>query len=117
MMENNFDIKDFEKNKKYAALAYLIFFIPLVACPNSRYGRYHANQGLMLLIMGLAGTAINVMLSYSLSVAPRQSYLIIGLVSLYVTLFLISFCILGIINALTGKVKRIPLLGKIALIK
>jgi hypothetical protein len=40
-----FDQADIEKNKTMAGLAYLLFFLPLVACPDSPFGRFHANQG------------------------------------------------------------------------
>ena len=49
----NIDPADIEKNKTMAGLAYLIFFLPLLACPDSKYGRYHANQALLLFILGL----------------------------------------------------------------
>ena len=56
--EETFTQEDIDKNKTIAGLAYIIFFLPLIACPDSRYGRFHANQALILFIVGLAGSII-----------------------------------------------------------
>lgn len=47
-MDRDFTKEDFEKNKTMAALGYLVFFIPLIQCRDSKLGRYCANQGLIL---------------------------------------------------------------------
>src|SRR6202012_2144623 len=39
---------DVEKHKRPAMLGYIFFLTPLVAAPNSRFARFHANQGLLL---------------------------------------------------------------------
>lgn len=46
------------------ALAYTgtLFWLPLVLCPQEKYARYHANQGLWLLILSVLGcTAIRLL--------------------------------------------------------
>lgn len=40
--ENTYTPEDIEKNKTMAGLAYLLFFLPLIACPESRYAKFHA---------------------------------------------------------------------------
>ena len=45
-----FTQEDIDKNKTYAALVYIIFFIPLLAAKDSAFGKFHVNQGLVLLI-------------------------------------------------------------------
>lgn len=51
-----FESDDIEK-KVVAAFAYLIFFIPLLAAPDSKFAKFHANQGFWLLIINLVGIA------------------------------------------------------------
>ena len=53
-------VKEVEDNKVIFILAYLgiLFFLPLVACPNSKVGRFHANQGLLLFILSVAGQIV-----------------------------------------------------------
>lgn len=43
-----YDTQDIQSNKVWAVLAYLgiLFFLPLVACKDSRFGKFHANQDL-----------------------------------------------------------------------
>lgn len=49
-MNKEFLKSDIEKNKYKAGLGYLIFFLPLILCKDSKLGRHCANQGLLLLI-------------------------------------------------------------------
>lgn len=100
-----FDHQDIEKNKNIAGLAYLIFFLPLLACPDSRFGRFHANQALLLLILALAGSII-------LSLIPIIGWI---LLPIYSILILILF-VMGLVNGLSGKVRRLPVIGKINLL-
>ncbi len=92
--------------KNVAALAYLIFFIPLLSNPESEYGKFHANQGLLLLITGLA-------VSFLGSI-PFIGWFII--LPLGFILVLVLF-VMGIVNAVNGKKKRLPLIGGIDIIK
>lgn len=101
-----FEQVDIEKNKTIAGLAYLIFFLPLIACPDSRFGRYHANQALLLFITCVAGIVV-------LSIIPIIGWLLLPVFSLVVFVF----AILGLINGLGGKVKELPLIGQYKLNK
>ena len=56
-------ILDTQDNNKVAALAYIIFFIPLLAAKESKFARYHANQGLVLLIATIALSIVYSILS------------------------------------------------------
>lgn len=101
-----FDPQDIEKNKVMAGLAYILFFLPLVVCPESKFGRFHANQGLVLLIAGVVGSIV-------LTIIPIIGWILLPLFGIAVTVFVI----LGLINGLTGKDKALPLIGKIKIIK
>lgn len=101
-----FDQGDIEKNKIMAGLAYIIFFLPLIACPESRFGRFHANQALILFILSVAGTII-------LSIIPIIGWLLLPIFSIGV--FVLA--ILGLLNGLYGKAKELPLIGKFTIIK
>lgn len=52
-MNREFTDKDIKENKFFAALGYLVFFIPLIWRKNSRLARYCANQGLLIMIVQL----------------------------------------------------------------
>ncbi|WP_352418985.1 hypothetical protein [Proteiniborus sp.] len=108
--ENNatqiFELEDVEKNKVMAGLAYIIFFLPLLACPDSKFGKFHANQGLLLLILGFAGSVI-------LSFIPVIGWLLLPVFSIVV----LVFGIIGLVNGLSGKAKELPVIGKFKLLK
>lgn len=50
-MDREFTAEDLAQNKTMAALGYIVFFIPLLKCADSKVGRYCANQGLILLVL------------------------------------------------------------------
>lgn len=100
------DVGDIEQNKTMGGLAYIIFFLPLIVCPDSLYGRFHANQGLLLLLLSLVGTTI-------LSMIPIVGWLLLPLFGLGVLIL----AIMGLVNGFSGKVKELPLIGKYRLIK
>lgn len=101
-----FDKEDVEKNKTMAGLAYIIFFLPLVACPDSAFGKFHANQALILLILGLGGSIV-------LSIIPILGWILLPVLSIFV----LVLGIIGLVNGLGGKAKELPLIGKFRIIK
>lgn len=100
-----------------AALAYILFFLPLVACPDSRFGRFHANQGLLILIGAIGGGIALAIISTILGLISY--YLLFISTLLYIALYvgLTVLIVMGIINAVNGKAKPLPLIGNIKIIK
>ncbi|MBX3042915.1 MAG: hypothetical protein KIT33_01585 [Candidatus Kapabacteria bacterium] len=107
MYNDGFTSEDIEQNKVMSLLAYIIFFIPLLAAKDSKFARYHANQGLVLLLLGISISLVS-------SIIPIIGWFIIGPLG---TIFVIVLAVMGIINALNGKAKPLPLIGGISLIK
>ena len=110
-----FDPQDIQNNKVMALLAYLgfLFLIPLLAAPNSRFARYHANQGLVLFIF----EAIAGVVTGSICVIPFVGWIIGGILSGAVGIFGLVLTILGIVNAVNGQAKQLPLIGGITILK
>ncbi len=106
--ESAFDPADIEKNKVMAGLAYIIFFLPLIVCPESKFGKFHANQALGLLIVSVAGSIVLSILSFIVIGLILFPFFGIGITVLF---------ILGLINGLTGKVKSLPVVGGFKIIK
>ena len=104
--QQTFAPEDIEKNKVVSAFAYLIFFLPLIVCSDSPFGRFHANQGLLLLIVSAAGTII-------FSIIPIIGWILLPLFSIAV----LVFAIMGLVNTLNGKALELPLIGKWRIIK
>lgn len=100
------DPADVNANKWIGVLAYILFFLPLLAAKESRFAMYHANQGLVLLILGIACNIV-------LGLIPVIGWILLPLANL-ATLVL---AILGIIQAANGQLKPLPLIGGITIIK
>jgi uncharacterized membrane protein len=100
-----FSPEDIEKNKTMAGLAYFIFFLPLIACPESRFARFHANQALIVFLVAVLSGVINIIPLLGCVIS------VIGYI-----FFLVLF-IMGMINGFSGKAKELPLVGKIRIIK
>lgn len=98
--------EDIEKNKVISALAYFIFFLPLIAAQGSDYGKFHANQGLLLFIVGFAGNIV-------LTIIPIVGWILLPFFSLAIFVF----AIVGFVNAINGKAKDLPLIGQYRIIK
>ena len=117
------DPADIEANKVMGGLAYFIFFLPLIACPDSKYGRFHANQGLLLLITSAGLGFINTIVSIIFGLLFRSLFLwgvfnlLLWLVFSVVWIAVAVIGIVGLINGFTGKAKELPLIGKFRLIK
>lgn len=123
-----FDPQDIEKNKVYALLSYLgfLFIVPLLAAKDSPYARFHANQGIVLFITGIAVSTANTIIAILLSIfmnIPAMGWVfgiilaLINLTASIVGILLFILMIMGIINAAKGDAKELPVIGKFVIIK
>lgn len=113
-----YNSQDVTSNKAMAILAYLgpLVLIPWLAAKDSRFARFHANQGLVLCIASIAFSIVYSILSaIILAISWRLTFIvtIIGLIGL---VFMV-LAIIGIINAANGRAKELPLIGKIRILK
>jgi len=109
-------IKSDSSNKVIFMLAYLgfLFFLPLVSCPESKTGRFHANQGLVLLITGFIGQFILMIL---FSLLSWRLWALTSIISTLWGLALLALVIIGMINASKEEEKPLPIIGGIRIIK
>ena len=103
---------DAEGHKFKAALSYLgiLVLIPILADKDSAFSRYHANQGLILLIA-------NAVLYVLGMICTKLQLGLTGLAVSLLSLTMFVFGIVGIVHAASGKMKGLPLIGKITLLK
>lgn len=112
--------EDVEKNKMIAILSYLIFFLPfLTDAKDSKFARFHANQSLMLLISSMVFFWILMpIITFCLSIITLGLFLLVlPVVVPLVGLVFVGLGIAGMINANDGKMKRLPIIGGIDIIK
>ena len=113
-----FDQNDINQNKVIAILAYfgILVLIPIFAAKESKFARFHANQGLLLCIASLAyWVVMQVITAIVLAISWKLAF-ILTILSIVYLVFLV-LAILGIINAATGKAKELPIIGKYRLLK
>lgn len=103
---------DEQQLKIISAVGYLgiLFFLPYVMFPKDKFAIFHANQGLILLLFGIAGQVL----------AAVLAMVTFGIGFIFSPLFgLATFglFVVGIINAMNGHMKRLPVIGNFDLLK
>ena len=98
----NYSAADIAENKGMAILCYLgiLWLIPFLAKKDSPFVKYHLNQGLLVLILGIAVAII--------SWIPVVGWLC-GVV-------VFALAIIGIVNVVNGKAQELPVIGKFKLL-
>lgn len=95
------DPADVSSNKVMAILAYfgILVLIPIFAAKDSKFARYHSNQGLILLICAVV--------AYAIGKIPG-----LGFLMWILDVAILVFAIIGIVHAAKGEAKPLPLIGK-----
>ncbi|MBE5925917.1 MAG: zinc ribbon domain-containing protein [Lachnospiraceae bacterium] len=110
-----FDARDIVENKVFCILSYLglLFIIGLIAQPKSKVIKFHANQGLVLflaeMVLGVVTGVVGVL--------PLAGAILAGAAGLATSVLTIGALIYQIINISEGKVKKLPVIGDITIIK
>ncbi|PIE77198.1 MAG: hypothetical protein CSA13_00745 [Clostridiales bacterium] len=97
-----------ETNKWVAFVAYIwiLFIVPLVVDSQNEFYRFHANQGLILFILGIVFTVASWVIPY------------VGwIISLAGWVISLVFMILGMVNAYNEEMKELPIIGNIRILK
>lgn len=100
------DPADVEKNRLMAALAYvgILVLIPLFAAKDSKFARFHTNQGLILFVIAL--------ICYFL-----RGIKVIGWLFSLLGIVIFILAVVGIVYALQGKAKELPVVGNWKILK
>lgn len=93
-------------NKFISALAYvgILVVVPLVVDSNNSDYRFHANQGIILMICGLA-------------IGVLSNIPVVGFIASLGGIAIFVLSIMGIINAINGEQKELPIIGQYRLLK
>ena len=115
---SEFSQQDINSNKVMAILAYLgiLVLVPIFAAKESKFARFHANQGLVLFLAEIAFYIVLTIVSAIILAISWKLYFIITILSLVWIVFLV-LAIIGIINAAQGKAKPLPLVGNMQILK
>lgn len=110
-----FDPTDMATNKANAIFASfpVLFWIPLVACKDSQYGKFCANQGLILFVLGVVLNVVQTILGKILWMIPFIGNLLLTVLGILIAIIEGSCFLLLLISACQGKARRIPLIGRL----
>ena len=100
------DPEDVQKNKLMAVLAYIgiLVIIPIICAKDSKFAKFHANQGLILFILALVCGAL-------------AKIKVIGWIFGILDAVVFIFAIIGIVYAIQGKAKELPVIGNWTILK
>lgn len=97
-----------EKNTGMAIVAYILFFVPLLTdTKNDPFVKFHVKQGLVVFGLALIIWVVRMMMPWYMI---WRLYWLFNLLSLVVLVFVI----IGIVNAANGKKEPLPLIGMAA---
>ncbi len=111
---NEFDPADIQQNKVMGILAYIswLVLVPIFGAKNSKFARFHANQGLVLAIAEIICWVV-------LGILTNIPYIgwIFAIIESLFSLVCVAFAVIGIVNAANGKAKELPIVGKFKILK
>ena len=107
--------EDMAANKGMGVIASfpILFWIPLVAKPDSAYGKFCANQGLILLIFDIVAAIVIAILAKVLGYIPAIGGILAGLLRAAMSLAELGGWLLLFISALQGKARTLPFIGEL----
>lgn len=109
-----FEKQDADQNKVMGILAYIgpLVFVPMFAAKESKWARFHANQGLVLFILEAA-------ISITSSILSKIPYIgwLLSLVLWLADVAVVVLAVLGIVSAAKGQAKELPIIGGFKILK
>lgn len=103
----DFDPEDINTNKVMAILCYLgiLIVVPFISAKDSKFVKYHLNQGLILLLLGIAIGIVGCI--------PVVGSILNGVGGLVCLILMV----IGILNAARGEAKELPVIGRYTIYK
>lgn len=117
---STYDPTDIQANKGITILSYIswLVLVPLLARKDSRFARFHSNQGFVLAIIGTAISITGTVITTPLNLA--HLWVVSTVISVLFWLLeipVLVFCIIGIVNVAQGRAVELPIIGKIKIFK
>ena len=94
-----------------------LFIIPLLAAKDSKFAKFHVNQGIVLFIAELVCSIAVGIVSAILRFIPVVRAFLPATLTTLVSIAALAFMIIGIVNAAQGKAKELPLIGGIKILQ
>lgn len=105
---SEFEAEDIAQNRAMGILAYIgiLVLVPIFAAKGSKWARWHANRGLILLICEAA-----VCITFGLLALIPYVGFVFSILEYLTLLAITGLVVFGIVTAAQGKAKDFPLVG------
>ena len=103
---------EIQDGKGMAILAYILFIIPLLAARDKKFAMFHTEQALVLLITWVVIYIAFTILSIIISNISSTLGCGLSILSIIIWLAFLVFWLIGLINAIGGKLKELPIIGQ-----
>lgn len=107
--------EDISGNRAMGILSYigLLVLVPIFAAKQSKFARFHANQGLMVLIGQASVSLLSWLAGYLPGILAWPLLTVLNVAWIPLTFF----TVVGIVNAARGQAKELPIIGHLRLLK
>lgn len=123
---SEYDSEDIVDNSNFAIISYVpfLFFVPMIVKPYSGYLRFHGNQGLNLFLTSACVEIANIILNLFFGAIFTTNGALSGF-GIFLTVFftvllnasILLWIAVGIANAVKGKARELPFIGKFRILK
>lgn len=102
---------DINDGKTMAILAYIFFIIPLLAGRDKKFAMYHTEQAIMLWIAFIVIYIAIWVVTFIVGQISSSIACVISILGIVPWIAYLVLWIMGLLNAIGGKVKELPLVG------
>lgn len=103
---------DINSGKTMGILAYIFFIIPLLAARDNKFAMFHTEQAIVLWLITIVLWIVMFIINMVLAQISSTLTCLFSIVSILPWIAYLVLWIMGLMNAIGGKVKELPVIGK-----
>jgi uncharacterized membrane protein len=107
----NITPEEIESGKTMGILAYIFFVIPLLAARDNKFAMYHTEQAIILWIAFIVIYIVLWIVTYVIGMISSSIACVVSVLGLLPWIAYVVLWIMGLLNAIGGKVKELPVVG------
>lgn len=108
----NISPEEIESGKVMGILAYIFFIIPLLAARENKFAMFHTEQSIILVITSVVIWIAAFIINLIVSQISSSLACVISILTFLPWVAYLVLWIMGLLNAIGGKVKELPVIGK-----
>lgn len=103
---------EIEDGKVMGILAYILFLIPLFAARDKKFAMFHTEQAIILWIAFILIYIVMMVLTIVVNQISSTLGCVVSILGILPWLAYLVLWVMGLLNAIGGKVKELPVIGK-----